>query len=130
MYYKDEELKLIGDKLIEKFDNLYHIVEQEIDVGYLYSHYEKKKGESYVLGECIKVQGILGHFCPYDYLIVIYEPNISGFSTGQLQILIYHELLHIGEDGYIRNHDVVDFYEILRPYGLGWERNMDMEEIV
>jgi hypothetical protein len=54
-------------------------------------------------------------------------PNVDGMTERQLEILMYHELLHVGmtEDGedvkYIVNpHDVEEFRTIIDKYGIDW----------
>ena len=51
-----------------------------------------------VLGECRKVQDLERLFCPFDFLIIIYEPNVEGLTEKQIEILLHHELSHIGID--------------------------------
>lgn len=77
-----------------------------------------------VLGECRKVQDLERLFCPFDFLIIIYEPNCEGLTEKQMEILLHHELSHIGidEEGepFIVPHDVEEFRDIIASYGLDW----------
>ena len=79
-----------------------------------------------VHGECKKVDEIYKVFCPYDFLIIIYEENCAGFNDKQMRILLYHELLHIGIDEkgkpYKKAHDIEEFDEIFLLHGLNWHR--------
>lgn len=79
-----------------------------------------------VHGECKKVDEIYKVFCPYDFLIIIYEENCAGFNDKQMRILLYHELLHIGIDEkgkpYKKAHDFEEFDEIFLLHGLNWHR--------
>ncbi len=60
--------------------------------------------------------------------IVIYEPNIEGFSEKQLETLIRHELHHVGiekkEDGseryFCQGHDLEDVKVIIEDCGVDW----------
>ena len=88
---------------------------------------KKKGGCLAVLGECIKVKALYAEFCPYDFIIVIYSPNVRGKTEDQLRILMYHELLHAGmrevkgEPVYfIRPHDEEEFRTVIDRYGLDW----------
>lgn len=76
-------------------------------------------------GECILVKDLYKPFCPFDFLIVFYEPNIAHLSPAQLEILMYHELLHIDADNKgrarIKPHDIEDFETIINQYGMHWE---------
>lgn len=79
-----------------------------------------------VFGECKKVDELYKVFCPYDFLIIIYEENCAGFNDKQMRILLYHELLHIGIDEkgkpYKKAHDIEEFDEIFLLHGLNWHR--------
>ena len=79
-----------------------------------------------VFGECKKIDEIYKIYCPYDFLIIIYEENCAEFSEEQMRILLYHELLHIGIDDkgkpYKKAHDIEEFNEIFLLYGLNWHR--------
>jgi predicted metallopeptidase len=60
-------------------------------------------------------------------MITLFEPNIERLTDKQLEIVILHELMHVGieHDGneeiyYIKQHDVEDFRTIIDRYGLDW----------
>ena len=60
-------------------------------------------------------------------MIVIYEPNCFDFTRKQIEILIEHELHHIGidDDGnepsfYNVPHDVEEFWDLIKKYGIDW----------
>ena len=98
-----------------------------VKVGFLESDRPKKKSGRLVLGECILVKDLYRCFIPYDFLIVIYMPNVIGMTKEQMKILLYHEMLHIGisDDGedlkYVVNpHDVEEFRTIVDKYGIDW----------
>ena len=69
-------------------------------------------------------------FCPYDFLIIVYEKNCAHMDDQQLEILLEHELLHVGysedKDGNpvysINPHDYGEFEQIERKYGNHWSR--------
>ena len=89
---------------------------------------QKTKNRKFVLGECKLVQNIYKLFCPYDFLIIIYDVNAASLSPDQMKILIEHELRHMGYDftkgeptPYIVPHDVEEFDKIIEKWGLHWE---------
>lgn len=98
-----------------------------ISVGFVTSTKEKKHGRTkLVLGECKKVSEIERVFCPYDFLIIIYEVNCAGLSSDQMKILIWHELNHIGIDPkngefFVKPHDVEEFDDIINAHGIHWQ---------
>lgn len=105
------------------------ILASGVSVGFISSTIEKKIGKTkMVLGECKKVQELYSLFCPFDFLIIIYEPNCEGLTEDQMKILIWHELNHIGidEDGetYINPHDVEEFDDIIKAHGIHWTDNV------
>lgn len=69
---------------------------------------------------------------PADFTITVFEPNCRGFSEKQLEILLFHELLHIhieykdGEEKYsINPHDLEDFRYIIDRFGSHWDEVKD-----
>ena len=96
-------------------------------IGYLASNWEKKKSGRFVLGECIRVKDLYRPFVPHDFLIVIYRRNTIALTEKQMEILMYHELLHIGIDEageelkYVVNpHDLEEFRAVADRYGVDW----------
>lgn len=121
-----EELRKLGEKLIQKNKEFEDIRDAEVRIGYCVSDDARVKDGRAVLGECTKVRPLYQAFIPYDFLITFYEPNVEELSKKQKEILMMHELLHIGiscngELTYrIVPHDVEDFREIIERYGLDW----------
>ena len=98
-----------------------------ISVGFVGSNEKKTRSrDQLVCGECKQVNELQKLYCPYDFLIVIYEQNCAGFNDEQMKTLIWHELKHIGIDekgkAYKKAHDVEEFDDIIRECGLHWER--------
>lgn len=96
-------------------------------VGFLSCTKEKKRGkDQLILGECKKINDFEAVFCPYDFVIIIYDVNCEGMSDEQIKILLWHELKHIGIDGrgngYVKPHDIEDFRDIIDKYGLDWAK--------
>ena len=116
--------------LIQTEDALDYIRESQVCFCVMESDKEKK-GKDYIeFGQCEKVPDKYDVFIPYDFIIVIYGPNVERFADWQMRILLLHELMHIGieQDGneesyYVRHHDIEDFREILDRYGIDWARN-------
>lgn len=101
------------------------ILNAGVSVCFLSSMKQKKKGKTHiVLGECKKVSPLQKIFCPFDFLIIIYELNCEGLTEDQMKILIWHELLHIGidenGDHYIVPHDIEEFFDIIKEHGMRW----------
>lgn len=129
--YRDApEYAQIGAEVINKVKELQILSEADIRIGFLASAKAKETHKKPVYGECKKVDELYKVFCPYDFLIIIYEENISHMDDAQLRILIEHELLHVGysEDKNgnpiysIVPHDYGEFEQIERKYGNHWSR--------
>lgn len=94
----------------------------------LSSEEEKTKNHKIIYGECKVVPKLYKLFCPYDFLIIIYDMNAVSLSPDQMRILIEHECRHMGYDfsgkeptPYIIPHDIEDFDKIVEKWGLHWE---------
>lgn len=117
----------LAEKVIAEHHDLQWIPKIGVKVGFLESDRQKRKSRRLVFGECIPVKDLYRCFIPYDFLIVIYAPNVIGMTKEQMKILLYHEMLHIGisDDGedlkYVMNpHDVEEFRTIIDKYGIDW----------
>ncbi len=119
---KAPELRTLANKIIK--DKFPWIREQKISIGYCYSDLEKKKGKGRVYADIRKVPGIYKTWLRYDFVIAFYEPNTMLMDGHQLEILMEHELRHIGitENGelVIEPHDIEDFRAIIDKFGLDW----------
>ena len=67
---------------------------------------------------------------PCDFTITVFEPNVEGFTDEQIEILLFHELLHVGitqnDDGTETYstvpHDLEDFKLIIDRFGTEWSK--------
>lgn len=128
-----EEYAERAERVMEAHHDLAWIKGMEVRIAFLASDRIKKSHGRPVLGECVKVGGIYKALLPYDFLIVIYEVNTAGLTDSQLDILFYHELLHIGinkkGDGFtVRPHDIQEFQAVAEQYGAWWtEKDMEVD---
>ena len=101
------------------------VTEVEIPEGGKYTLIETKNGKA-ILGECIKVKELYKAILPYDFIIAIYEPNISYMTRNQIRMLLWHELMHVGMGMKVGSfklepHDVEEFFEIADEHGMRWD---------
>lgn len=122
-----EEYSGLAERVIDAHEDLHWIRNVGVRIGYLASDREKKKNGRFVLGECVKVPELYRPYVPHDFLVVIYERNAAALTERQMEILMYHELLHIGidEEGeelkYVVNpHDIEEFRVVADKYGIDW----------
>ena len=77
----DEYTKIASDLLkLPEFEE----VEPFASFAMLASDQEKKQNKRTIFGQCILVADNYKWCCPYDFMIIIYDPNIEGFSQKQL----------------------------------------------
>jgi hypothetical protein len=129
-----EELRELGEKITARFPEFDIIPAFDIKVGYAVSGKRKIKDGRLIYAECCKVKIPYNAWLPYDFVIVFYEPNVALMTDNQQKILMRHELKHIGigDRGLcLVPHDIEDFDNILREYGLTWnEFGEDVPDIL
>lgn len=122
-----EEYAEIGKRLIDNKPELSYIRDSSVGIMYLSSEHEKKENGKTVLGQCEKIPDKYKWAIPCDFTITIFAPNVERLTDEQMEILIFHELLHVGieldgnEEKYrVIPHDVEEFRTIITQYGLDW----------
>lgn len=81
-----------------------------------------------VAGRCIRSSKLLKFFSDSDIIIEVSGELWDAIPYDIRYVLMLHELKHIGisfkKDGtkvtYLVNHDVQDFYDIIKKYGIDW----------
>lgn len=127
MINKSKQYENIAKKLIKSLPELEYIKNSNVKIAYLASDLEKKKDRKIVFADCTKVSERYKWCCNYDFFITVYEQNCISFNEQQFEILINHELHHVGicEEGnepsyYIVPHDIEEFWDIINKHGLEW----------
>lgn len=118
------DIQELAERILAVEPDLGYFRALDVRVGYVRSHEPKAKNGREVLGECRKVGTVYGAYLPFDFIITLYEPNISWMSSEQVQILLWHELRHITVNEFgrfsVAPHDVEDFHAILDRCGNRW----------
>lgn len=122
-YSKSEQYQIIAQEVIEEHEDLHWLKSADVRIDYIASAKEKKSKGRLTLGECQLVKEIYKMYCPYDFLIIIYEPNVKGLTYEQLKILLYHELLHVGVSEKDGEPQYNVFKVIINKYGIDWAEN-------
>lgn len=127
---RNRRYSAIGKRLIRRRPELAYIRNSAVRIAFLASDHEKTKDRRTIFGECEKIPEKYKWRLPYDFTITIFEPNVERFTGRQLEILILHELLHVGievdgfeEKYYIEPHDIEEFYAIINQYGMDWSKD-------
>ena len=114
----------IGQQLIEEMPELAYLRGADITIAYLKSEHAKKTKGKLIHAQCEKVSEKYKWGIPADFTITVFEPNCEDFDGEQMKILIFHELLHIGQvNGSWSTvpHDLEDFKVIIKKYGAEWD---------
>ena len=125
---KSAYFESLAQKLIDTEPELAYIRNSKARIIYLASNQAKKSGNKVTHGECEKIPAKYRWAIPADFTITLFSPNNEHMSEGQLKILLFHELLHIGietdptggENYSIVPHDLEDFKTIIDKYGTEW----------
>lgn len=125
---ENKNYRAIGEKLIDEMKELFYIKESQVRIIYLESDQLKTSGRKVVHGECEKVPAKYKWAIPADFTITLYRNNNIGFTQEQMEILIFHELLHVGIERKIDGteiysndpHDLEDFKLVIDKYGTDW----------
>ena len=128
-----EYFEKMGAQLIDTAQELAYIKNSQVKIIYLVSNQAKKSGAKMVHGECEKIPAKYRWAIPADFTITLFAPNNEHMSAKQFEILLFHELLHIGiepaDDGgetySTVPHDLEDFKTIIDKYGTDWSVKND-----
>lgn len=115
------DLRDLAEKVIAKREDLAHV--DIAEVIFLWELETKPKAQGgTVMARCYSIEDHpIGVFTPARFAIVFYQRSMEWMSDRQQAILMWHELKHIPEKGKkLVNHDVQDFYAVLREAGLDW----------
>ena len=123
-----DNLAEIAARVIEREDSLVDIRNSQATIVYLESENAKMANGKVVHAQCEKVPDKYKWSVPADFTITVFMPNVDGFTDDQMEILLFHELLHVGiefnadgsESYSVVPHDYEDFKEIIDRFGTDW----------
>lgn len=124
-----EDLKEIAIELKDKYPTTLENV--EVDKIVFLRELSSDKSRAYAYTKRIEpIYKVINS--AYDYLIVFFDKLIVDFTPAQLNVLVLHELMHIGgteidnkgnEKTKMIKHNVEDFFEIITAFGADWATN-------
>lgn len=122
MFYKDKTLEKIANDIIRKHDELRHLTDDALKIIYLRSDENIKNGRKTIFADTEKLNKKHRAMTGAHFVITFYADS-EDLEGDQLEILMYHELRHVGWDGEnakIIPHDCEDFKSIVQKYGVDW----------
>ena len=128
MYWREEDLERLGQKCIMKYPELNILGDSECRIAYQYCDKAKRSNNKEVYADTMLINDKLKQFINIDFLITFYMGNTEALDTDRMEILMYHELSHVGYDPgkegaeryKIIPHDVEDFRKVIDKWGLDW----------
>jgi hypothetical protein len=137
------DLKVIGDMLIEKYDDFAHLTNLGANIVYLWKEKGGESGGRAHLGKCVKPSGLTDYFAcqsetlsegmtdKVDYIIWAaadhLRNNTANFRT--ICALVFHELKHTGFDDKgnftVQGHEFEGFAREIEEFGL-WKRDIKL----
>lgn len=124
MYQIDDGLKELAAKVIAERKDLKKLADPNCRIAYLRSDKKKTSRGRTLFADTEKVSDKVKALAPYDFIITFYDPACAALPEDKMEILMIHELKHVGfEPGKppsIIPHDVEDFRDIINVYGMDW----------
>ena len=125
MVKQSPNLKQLADKVIATNEQFAHL--KDCKICFLESDKSKKSSGKIVYADTEKVSPKWKAISDFDFVITFYDDSLDGkISQSAMEILMIHELKHVGFDGgkcSIIPHDVADFKEIINAHGFDWIRS-------
>jgi predicted metallopeptidase len=116
----------IAEKLIDRFSVAFEHI--ELDKVLFLSETEKAPKKH---AEVKIVRAPYTFMTEYKFIITFYDPMNAALTDAQKVMLVFHELLHIDNDfNKLRKHNVEDFRELVSKYGVNWDIDPNLENIL
>ena len=123
MFEISKELKELGDSVIAQCKEFKPIADSGCRISYLYCDKEKTSNGKKVYADTTKVSDKTKTLANCDFIITFYKPTCAPLSPEKMELLMKHELKHVGiANGKfsIVPHDVEDFSDIIKEHGMNW----------
>ena len=116
-YTEREDLRDLAARLVEKFPGrLGNVYPTQIAFLSNSDDMPRNKGRA-CMAKTFRLSARYEFLTGYTHVVEFYPLNCGHLSDRQLTILLYHELLHIGEEGKLQGHDVEEFGEVIDTFG-------------
>lgn len=136
-FIPDAEMRKIAERVVRAYPEVFgHVNLARVAFMWETTGEEAKCGRDRVAaGGCFKVKSIFRdllsqHGGRYDFIIAFFSSECEGKSLEWRQLLMYHELRHIDEDGKIYEHEIEDFVDVLEMGGIRWTDDQNVPDII
>lgn len=122
MYEIDDSLKALAEKVILSHEDLAHLNDDELNIIFLRTDKTKKSRGLITYADTEKLNDKHAALTGAQFVITFYADS-ERFDEKRLEILMYHELHHVGWDKgkcSIIPHDCEDFKSIINEFGTDW----------
>ena len=131
MYWQENDLEQLGINTIKKYPEFTILGDTDCRIKYLYCDKAKKSNGFEVYADTELVKEKYKVFLDADFIITFYMGNTESLDEKRMEILMYHELCHVGYDpgqeGQSRYriipHDIEDFRCVIKKWGLDWVKD-------
>lgn len=127
MFWEAPDIEEIAHEVMCEHEDLSHLDVDLCRIGYQHCDKAKKTNGKTVFADTQLVSEKMKVFCPYDFIITVYDTNCIGIDAEHMKRLMYHELKHVGfvpPNKYeVIPHDIEDFRVIINRWGLDWIRD-------
>jgi len=106
-------------EIAQELIDAYHPHLKEARIGFIMRETHKKSKGKSIMGTARKPPAWLNVFEELDFIIELAEDIYAALSPERRRALIDHELCHcgMGEQPYIKPHDIEEFTDIIERYG-------------
>ena len=136
IYTEFKEIRKIALKIKKKYKDL---LSEELLVKRIY--FMKVEGwHGRALATCMKVMEPYHTIIDrkYDFIIQYAINKIDEVTEkmgkkqrwNYIKVITLHEMMHIGDEGKIRRHDIEDFRILLKKFGIEWVSGKDLPDIL
>lgn len=122
MYEIDDSLKTLADKVIKAHEELAHLDDEELRIVFMRTDKAKSSKGRTVYADTEKLNDKHAALTGAQFVITFYADS-EQLDERRLEILMYHELRHVGWDCgscFMIPHDCEDFRDIINEYGADW----------
>jgi predicted metallopeptidase len=130
-FERDQSMRKLAERVVNAYPELF----DHIDLDCVEFLRETTAEPCNAAGMCQRIGKVTRdmlncHGLEIEWIIVFFDCHAEGKSDEWLQILMFHELLHIGPRGGLVEHDIEDFKIVLGLAGVNWTDDRNLPDII